>query len=368
MGLRWNGHALLRLREFYPNATAHDMRSAVKASELIAPEVGATLRGMGKVRDTDRGDYLLHPERTGMFIRVWDGTTATVITFLRFYSLQQHRLAVELYGPGEPVSDACTARWAQVQRAAPAPLEEESLWRGHKVVDIRVSKAARRVTGGADVVHRALAMNQGRDPTPEELQALEAHRFPPALWCLDHRDRVLTLTEHGDRLCVGLMPKHVQRATLPGAELPTMDPPVLELPAVRDHPGDTVLPTLGAEIRLVRVVAPVLERLGVEGKIATLRAWVRARLADIDTSEHSRLAHACLDGEWQRDVYTCRLLPDLKVWIANRWRPDDREPEWTVLHQPPHRPSDREIELANELHGRGWVVVPPLWLPERSDS
>lgn len=116
-------HATMRYREFYPDAERRDIRRSIVASQDIEREIARRLAGRSRVTSGDSTVFLLHPERTGLFVTDPSSGDLVVITFLRFYSLAQHELAVHLYGEGEPVT--CVALWAPWEPEAELELEPE---------------------------------------------------------------------------------------------------------------------------------------------------------------------------------------------------------------------------------------------------
>ncbi len=97
-------HAIESLCLFYPRADEATVEAEVSRGVFVEPAIAVRIVGRQNAR---RGSaYVLHRERTGLFVVAPDGT---VITFLRFYALAQHELARTLYGDGE--APTCIARW-----------------------------------------------------------------------------------------------------------------------------------------------------------------------------------------------------------------------------------------------------------------
>jgi hypothetical protein len=97
-------HAVDALCLFYPRADEATVLAEVSRGLRIDPSIAVRL--VGRQHGRPGATYVLHRERTGLFVVSGDGA---VITFLRFYALTQHELACTLYGPGDPPT--CTARW-----------------------------------------------------------------------------------------------------------------------------------------------------------------------------------------------------------------------------------------------------------------
>lgn len=109
-------HALERYAEFYPAAEIGDIEAEVTAALPIERAAATALAQGAGVRHArhDHATYLLHRERTGVFVVSAHGV---VVTFLRFYGLAQHERAVELWPGGDPPT--CEALWCrQLRRAA----------------------------------------------------------------------------------------------------------------------------------------------------------------------------------------------------------------------------------------------------------
>lgn len=115
-------HAVEALALFYPRVTEAEL--LLEVTRGVRVEAGAAVKLVGRDHARKGSDYVLHRERTGLFVL----SGRTVVTFLRFYALAQHEIAVRLWGKGcEPT---CTALWnkpvepvtreahAQVVRAA----------------------------------------------------------------------------------------------------------------------------------------------------------------------------------------------------------------------------------------------------------
>lgn len=91
-------HAVDRLGLFYPGADGKTVIDEVGRGVLLEPETAAALVG-ARARPGYR--YVLHRERTGVFVLTAD---RIVVTFLRFSTFQQHELARRLWPGGDPVS------------------------------------------------------------------------------------------------------------------------------------------------------------------------------------------------------------------------------------------------------------------------
>ena len=103
-------HAVERYAEFYPAAEIEDIEAEV-ADALPIERAAATAlaqgAGMRRARN-DHATYLLHRERTGVFVV---SALGVVVTFLRFYGLQQHEAATKLWPGGPPPT--CDTPWAR---------------------------------------------------------------------------------------------------------------------------------------------------------------------------------------------------------------------------------------------------------------
>lgn len=143
----------LRVRVESPEDLRERVRVAVRAGEEINPDVAQRL--CGRMGDSRNSRYVLHAERTGLFVLVDN----VVVTFLRFYSTRQHRLAVSLYGPGAPISNQAVPYYDEVmapEPPAPAPAPappaspKEPLFWGIPAREVTFSTPAARALGGRE--------------------------------------------------------------------------------------------------------------------------------------------------------------------------------------------------------------------------
>lgn len=153
---RVSRHALQRYQEFYPEADIHACADALRTSDAMNQHIGLRLCGRAGRRDGDKTVFLLHPERTGIFL----GQNGWASTFMRF-ERTQHRLAVKLYGPGLPV--APSVPWAPLPEPAapePEPAPEPAaplLILGVPLGEVSFANGARVRLGGTLTARRILA-------------------------------------------------------------------------------------------------------------------------------------------------------------------------------------------------------------------
>ena len=116
-------HAIASYSVFYPKFDdPNEVRQAVIASVEIEAEIACRLVGREGSRDGSR--YWLSAERTGVFVSVENRYgDQVVVTFLRFYALDQYRLASKLY-PGGLVPKDCVARWISALSVPEHPVAE----------------------------------------------------------------------------------------------------------------------------------------------------------------------------------------------------------------------------------------------------
>lgn len=126
-------HAVEALARFYPRADGRQVMDEVERGVPVEPGTAVAL--VGRARFRFDSSYVLHRERTGMFVLVGQ----RVVTFLRFYARKQHDLAVQLWPGGDAVSTT-EPLWTRPD-ATPEPTPKT----GAPVV--RVSDAARAATG-----------------------------------------------------------------------------------------------------------------------------------------------------------------------------------------------------------------------------
>jgi len=82
---------------FYPTADENDVRLVVEQGLVIENAIALKLVGRRSPHHRmSQGSYVLHPERTGLFV-LSDLPDQAVVTFLLFYSWLQFRLACRLY-------------------------------------------------------------------------------------------------------------------------------------------------------------------------------------------------------------------------------------------------------------------------------
>jgi hypothetical protein len=109
-----SAHARERYAEFYPTADLAEILREVNAGTVLElPAALALMQGGGAGWESSTSAYVLHRERSGIFVISEAGT---VVTFLRFYARWQHTAAVRDYpGGGPPTCDTAWAR--EIQRA-----------------------------------------------------------------------------------------------------------------------------------------------------------------------------------------------------------------------------------------------------------
>lgn len=113
--MRISQHAIQAYEIFYPlesrlsdDEIERRVRDAVSVGSEIEPQLAMSMLGRRASRpETQPSRYVLHAERTGIFVIV----KHTVVTFLRFVSLAQHNIAVSACGAGAPITGA-RIRWA----------------------------------------------------------------------------------------------------------------------------------------------------------------------------------------------------------------------------------------------------------------
>lgn len=113
-------HAVESYRIFYPTADVDVVKGAVAAGLVISNPIALKMVGRRSPHKDMRGSYVLHVERTGIFVlsdveQPQDAPLidlVTVITFLRFYAYNQYTLAKRLYpqGAAPPTADATWVR------------------------------------------------------------------------------------------------------------------------------------------------------------------------------------------------------------------------------------------------------------------
>lgn len=121
--MRVTRHATESYAIFYPQRGVADILREVELAVPIPADVAPGLLGRRGLRaDMVPSRYLLHRERTGLFVIAPEADV--VITFLRFYGREQHDTAARLWPGGDPVT--CVATWAvMAPEPEPAPVAPE---------------------------------------------------------------------------------------------------------------------------------------------------------------------------------------------------------------------------------------------------
>jgi hypothetical protein len=106
-------HALEVYQLFYPDADEEVLLGALSVGLSIPNAIALKMVGRRSPHRMQQGSYVLHVERTGIFVLSdpRDGRM-DVITFLRFYSIMQHRLAVRLF-PQAAAPPTANAAWVR---------------------------------------------------------------------------------------------------------------------------------------------------------------------------------------------------------------------------------------------------------------
>ena len=358
--LRMTHHAIESYTVFYPRTLASAIPDEVRRG---IPIPSGEVQGLCGRRSGDGSGsgYVLHRERTGIFVVAGAVATLTadpvvldvplvVVTFLRFYSLDQRRTAVAMYGAGDPVSSTCAARWrvaeaeaavdtAEAQSAAHSPkpgrtrvvvngISELKIPRGRdgvRVNRIRMSDAIARAHGGRPNVRRLLAERLAdREPLPSGWSEHAVPHGVPA----DHRilasadlgsGPLLLLASAGHGLLVyaaGAAPPPLEGLAWCGG---------LPLTALRVSP---------------RLIGPGVTVRGVR------RSVVEAAEARV---EHPR--------GWALRI---RMGDGLASVLVVR---DASGPGWSVVDPGSDGPTPEETRAATVLRESGWAVGRPPWYP-----
>lgn len=91
--------AFIRYKEVYPEATEDDMLDEAARAQQVDKGIILPLLGMSKRMAA--GEYLLHRQRTGVFVvrsDRYEEDAEAVVTFLAFRWKEQQELAIKLYG------------------------------------------------------------------------------------------------------------------------------------------------------------------------------------------------------------------------------------------------------------------------------
>jgi hypothetical protein len=112
--IRPTHNAIESLCLFYPRADEEAVLEEVAQGLPIDGEIAVRL--VGRQRLVEGSRYVLHRERTGLFVL---RDPDVVITFLRFYAHSQHVLACTLWPGGD--APTCKARWNSPDGVLPPP-------------------------------------------------------------------------------------------------------------------------------------------------------------------------------------------------------------------------------------------------------
>lgn len=321
-------HALAAYRIFYPSASERDVWEAMLASVDVPFSVGHRLRGKGYRRDNDSGSYLLHPERSGLFII--EGTA--IVTFLRFYSATQRDLAEQLY-PGGKTPTCEGAPWY----VAPPPVPTVC---GETLDRVAVSKGARKALGGLEAALEVLPrLEWGPTPilTPEV--CVEGEIADP-VGRAEHDGTELLACDYSGGVYVCRYT--VQRTPAPRASV---------RPVSRPEPRP--IPWLDeVSTRDVRVARPVLEAIAGVLDTPAERRRVRDQVREDLATQPEPPREG---GAWRP------LIEGRRWWLAALEDGAGDPTEWWVLPHPPIRWQSDHEEAAELLRGAGWVVVPPRY-------
>jgi hypothetical protein len=108
-------HATKAYAIFYPDATHKELMGALHRAFVVSMEVAITATRRKSPRNSSNSTYLMHEERSGIFVLEPDTNGLVLVTFLRFYGYDQHQYAVDLFGP--PPTFTADTRYANLVRS-----------------------------------------------------------------------------------------------------------------------------------------------------------------------------------------------------------------------------------------------------------
>lgn len=141
-------HGMNAYAIFYPMADGKDLIRELDAGEAIERATGMAL--VGRTERDQNGDtrFLLHRERTGLFVI----SNGVLVTFLRFYSVEQYRTALRLWPTADPPT--CAASWNRQDPDVMARSAEAEALNAARAKERRAKKKAKRAQDPAYVAMR----------------------------------------------------------------------------------------------------------------------------------------------------------------------------------------------------------------------
>lgn len=192
-------HVMERLDEFYPGADECRARFELTRSLHLEPPSVLLLAG----RHESECTYHLHRERTGIFVVAAD---AAVVTFLRFYSREQHEAASSAHPRRAPLT-TFEPSWATdviLDALGPSP-------------SIRVDPDLRKALGMSleglsehvrfSIARGCLGSARGWPPYQVAAQDQPAVRFGGILWI---RGAPIGVLVRDSRICLEALPKRTE--------------------------------------------------------------------------------------------------------------------------------------------------------------
>ena len=344
--LRGTYTAMTRYLELYPEATRDEMIDAALEGDDVEPNVAQRLLGRRWDAKDFYGEYILHSERTGLFVVKESSAhddTDVIVTFAAFRSSAQRLMALSLYGEG--AAPTTVVQWLSPQTTPNTPerTEEPPARKEPKPEPTEpvftVSQGARKAVPGSAERIRGLMEELPPHARPEDF-----------IVGVDTRPNKVVQTEEGVFLAYYTTEKGKTRIGVA-----TPQNAVTQHTSIKEQARELIvaLGVTAADVQVDKDVALFF----ADGEDTTWRfARWRVRLA---------LLEALRDVEPLREVDS--PLPvevdigtkSAVVWLYDRQEFNAKDRELHVALAVPPPPDTEALRMAEHLRALGWQVFAP---------